>query len=60
QDGTVDDDSLQGAEVQADGTIVFGGHTAGDWSTANSGERDFAVVKLDSYGNMIWRWQVTW
>ena len=56
----MDDDSLQGAEVQADGSIVFGGHTEGDWSAANAGGRDFAVVKLDPYGDTTWRWQVKW
>lgn len=49
---------MQGAEIEADGTILLGGHTEGLWSTANAGGRDFALVKLNQHGDPMWRWQV--
>lgn len=49
--------------MQADGTIILGGYTAGTWSGSNAGgdagEDDFAVVALDADGKEMWRWQVT-
>lgn len=49
---------MQGAAVTADGNILLGGHTEGDWSTANAGGGDFALVKLNQHGDPMWRWQV--
>lgn len=59
QDGTVDDDLLQGVHVKADGTVLLGGHTEGDWNGLNAGGRDFALVELNRSGDEMWRWQVT-
>ena len=50
QDGTSGNDYLESTAVQADGTIVLGGITDGDWSGANTGGFDIALVALDAYG----------
>lgn len=50
---------LTAVTVQADGTIVLGGYTEGDWAGTNAGGHDFAIVALDDDGEEIWRWQVT-
>lgn len=50
---------MHAVAVQADGTIILGGYTDGDWSGSNSGGYDVAIVALDADGSEIWRWQVT-
>lgn len=47
------------AVVQADGSIILGGSTKGDWSGLNAVDFDFAAVALDAEGEELWRWQVT-
>ena len=42
-----------------DGSVVLAGSTTGDWNTTNAGEPDFAVLKLDGDGTLVWKWQVT-
>ena len=42
----------------ADGSVVLGGSTEGDWNTTNKGLKDFAAVKLDIDGVEEWRYQV--
>ena len=51
---------MESTAVQADGTIVLGGITDGDWSGANTGGFDIGLVALDADGEEIWRWQVTY
>lgn len=41
-----------------DGGVVMAGYTSGDWGAASQGLRDFATVKLDSAGKVLWRRQV--
>lgn len=48
--------------MDADGSIILGGVTEGNWAGTNpdfddSGD-DFAAIKLDADGAVIWRWQV--
>ncbi|CAN0076073.1 unnamed protein product [Pylaiella littoralis] len=57
QDGTGADDDLEGAAVGQDGGVVLAGSTFGNWDGISSGANDFAAVKLDSDGNMLWKWQ---
>ncbi|CAM9620673.1 unnamed protein product [Ectocarpus fasciculatus] len=57
QDGTAGDEVLSGVEIQADGSILFAGTTAGDWDGPNAGEADFVLVALSVDGEELWRWQ---
>lgn len=41
----------------ADGSVVLAGSTSGDWQGNNLGKSDFAAVKLDADGNLLWKWQ---
>ena len=50
--------SIRGATALADGSVVLGGSTEGDWNTTNKGLKDFAAVKLDIGGVEEWRYQV--
>lgn len=58
QDGTAEDEFLSSVAIQADGSILLGGDTWGDWDGANAGERDFSMVALSPDGEELWRWQV--
>lgn len=42
----------------SDGSIFVVGYTEGDWDEPNEGEEDFAVTKLSTDGEELWRWQV--
>lgn len=59
QDGTTRSDVVEAIVVQADGTVILGGFTFGNWSGLGSGLSDFALVALDAGGEEVWRWQVT-
>ncbi|CAM9723705.1 unnamed protein product, partial [Ascophyllum nodosum] len=39
------------------GTFVLAGSTQGDWNSVNAGDRNFAALKLDTDGNVMWKWQ---
>ena len=41
-----------------DGSVVLAGWTFGDWCRTSLGFADFAAIKLDANGSVIWRWQV--
>lgn len=41
-----------------DGSVVMAGSTEGSWNEDNEGGDDFAAVKLDSNGSVVWKWQV--
>lgn len=58
QDGTDSDDITKSVAVGNDGSIFLAGYTEGDWSQPNEGEQDFAITKLSSDGELVWRWQV--
>ncbi|CAN0335703.1 unnamed protein product, partial [Ectocarpus sp. 8 AP-2014] len=57
QDGTSDEDNLNDAVVNSDGSVVLAGSTEGDWGGTNAGLGDFAAVKLDDSGAVLWKWQ---
>ncbi|CAM9534982.1 unnamed protein product [Ectocarpus sp. 12 AP-2014] len=57
QDGTSDEDNLNDAVVNSDGSVVLAGSTEGDWGGTNAGLGDFAAVKLDESGAVLWKWQ---
>lgn len=55
QDGTSDEDNLNDAVVNSDGSVVLAGSTEGDWGGTNAGLGDFAAVKLDESGTVLWK-----
>ncbi|CAN0511294.1 unnamed protein product, partial [Scytosiphon promiscuus] len=57
QGGTEEQDRLYGAVPGNDGSVVLIGYTFGVWSVESSGGADFAAVKLDENGFVLWRWQ---
>ncbi|CAN0006742.1 unnamed protein product, partial [Sphacelaria rigidula] len=57
QDGTGVVDILQGATISDNGCSVLAGYTEGDWFSTNKGSADFAAVKLDADGEVLWSWQ---
>ena len=59
QDGTEGNDYANTAVTTINGTFVLAGSTYGDWNGSNAGNSDFAAVKLDADGNVIWKWQVS-
>lgn len=48
--------------MDEDGSVILGGVTEGNWADTNpdfdSSGDDFAAIKLDADGAVIWRWQV--
>ena len=58
QDGTSEDDVIKGVPPGGDGSVILAGHTKGAWNGPNDGSNDFAAVKLDANGTVVWRWQV--
>lgn len=46
------------ATMGLDGSVVLAGYTGGDWASPNAGGNDFAAVKLDADGMLLWQWQV--
>ena len=59
QGGTIDEDYALAAVATTNGTFVLAGTTRGDWGGPNAGDVDFAALKLDADGNVIWKWQVS-
>lgn len=58
QEGTTENDSISAAAAGDDGSVVLVGSTFGNWSATNKGDADYAAVKLDSDGDVMWRLQV--
>lgn len=44
--------------MNTDGSVMLAGHTDGIWNAESTGEVDFAAVKLDAEGEVVWKWQV--
>lgn len=61
QEGSDGQDSMMTASDLDDGGVVAAGFYNGtSWDgEVSSGLADFAAVKLDSAGNVVWRWQVS-
>lgn len=60
QDGTNSTDQASGVVISPDdGSVVVVGRTYGDWEGTSAGEWDFAAFKLDSEGDLVWKWQVS-
>ena len=57
QTGTSVNDHLRAAVV-FNGSYVFAGSTQGDWGGASAGGFDWAAFKVDTQGDILWRWQV--
>ncbi|CAM9508964.1 unnamed protein product, partial [Ectocarpus fasciculatus] len=47
QDGTTDDDTLEGAAIQDDGSVVLSGNSGGG----------FVALRLNASGTEVWRWE---
>ncbi|CAN0369757.1 unnamed protein product, partial [Ectocarpus sp. 12 AP-2014] len=47
----------RGSASRADGSIVIGGITDGDWDGELTGYADFFSVALDEDGSELWRFQ---
>ena len=58
QDGSATDDTLHAVALTKDGSVILAGSTTGVWGEASIGSDDFAAVKLDAEGNLLWAWQV--
>lgn len=58
QGGTDHDDWVEAAVMEEDGSIILAGYTRGDWYGTHLGNYDFAAVKLDTNGTLLWKWQV--
>lgn len=59
QDGGDGFDRLNAVAMTEDGSCVLAGYTSGEWGGQhNLGGNDFAAVKLDANGIVLWRWQV--
>ena len=58
QGGTARSDYVKNVAIGDDGSVFLAGFTFGDWGNVNAGGVDFAVVKLSTDGNVLWRWQV--
>lgn len=58
QEGTPYSDWMWSVVVVEDGAIILAGETGGSWVEETIGGMNFASVKLDREGNVLWRWQV--
>lgn len=58
QFGSSGEDYAKSVTAGSDGSIVVVGYTEGDMGGTNAGEADFAVMKLDASGTLLWIWQV--
>lgn len=59
QEGSGGNDRMRAVATVSGGGVVLAGHTDGDWNGASpEGGIDFAAVRLDSAGTVIWRWKV--
>lgn len=59
QDGTSDTDRISDAAINEDGYFVLVGWSGGLWGDSQQGNEDFAAVKLDADGGIVWQWQVS-
>ena len=44
--------------MSVDGSVVLAGATDGSWNTTSAGDSDWAAIKLDAEGTVVWKWQV--
>ena len=58
QDGSAADDTLHAVALTKDGSAILAGSTSGVWGEASIGLDDFAALKLDAEGELLWTWQV--
>lgn len=58
QEGSTESDFMKAAATFDDGAVVLAGYTSGDWHTRTNGGDDFAAIKLDTDGSVLWKWQV--
>ncbi|CAM9508827.1 unnamed protein product [Ascophyllum nodosum] len=57
-EGSEGSDFLRCAAAVDDGGVVVAGMSNGTWNGVESiGDADFAAIKLDSDGDVVWRWQ---
>ena len=54
------DDVALGLSVAGDGSVVVVGYTGGEWNATLGGGEDFAAFRLDSTGEVLWKFQVGW
>lgn len=57
--GTQSFNTIFGAAMGDDGSVVLAGATNGSWNNSNDDSEDFAAIKLAADGTVRWRWQVT-
>lgn len=51
---------MHGVVALEDGSVVAAGDVNGTWGGEPSkGDTDFAAVKLDPDGTLLWRWQAS-
>eukprot|EP00903_Cladosiphon_okamuranus_P018719 g17232.t1 len=55
--GVGGEDVAQGIAVAGDGSMVVVGHTRGEWNTTYQGAEDFAAFRLDTGGEVLWKFQ---
>lgn len=53
QEGSEEDDDIWAVAGGADESVVLAGYTMGNWNATNEGALDYAIVKLDSEGNVL-------
>lgn len=58
QDGSEKSDAFLAAAAGDDGSVILAGFSGGGWEGTNRGKEDFAAVKLDADGAVLWKWQV--
>ena len=44
--------------MNVDGSVVLAGKTGGSWNATSAGDSDWAAMKLDAEGTVVWKWQV--
>ncbi|CAN0213505.1 unnamed protein product [Ascophyllum nodosum] len=57
QGGTNSSDVWYGLSVSEDGSVVLAGQTDGSWNATSAGVSDWAAMKLDAEGTVVWKWQ---
>ncbi|CAM9572083.1 unnamed protein product [Ascophyllum nodosum] len=56
QDGTNSSDGWDGLAIGVDGSVVLAGKTQGSWNATSAGDNDWAAMKLDAEGKVVWKW----
>lgn len=61
QDGTDDAETegIRAVAIAEDDSVILAGGTPGNVSGTSAGPSDFYAVMLDSEGEELWRWQVS-